>query len=392
MIILQNSGIGNKFVAMRFADIPGLEELKRKLIASVRDHKVPHASLFHGKEGALSLPMTIAFAAYLHCENRTSDDSCGLCAGCNLSKKFIHPDTHFAFPVGNMKTELKEKDDEKLRNELLKLWRSFLSEHPFGSPEDWISYYGGDDKQPIISREDGREIIRSLSLRPFQSKVKVMIIWQPEMMHSSAANGLLKILEEPPAYTYFMLATSQANQLLPTILSRTQKISVPVLSEEEMKKALSTRVKADPVQLDRAIGFAQGDVQEAIRLLSLEENDYQELFQEWMRSCFKLDPVNLIQLSEKFHGDDRLQQRGLMLYGLHIMRESLLLSAKASDLWRSRGKELDFVQKFSSVLSVNKIDKVATAFNDSIYQLERNGSAKMIFMDLSLKINAVLKA
>lgn len=376
---------------MRFTAIPGLHDIKQKLTASVRDGKVPHAMLFHGKSGALNLPLALAFAGYLHCESRKEDDACGSCAACTLSNKHIHPDTHFAYPVGNMKTELKERDDEKLRNELLKHWRQFLTEQPFGSADDWINQYGGEDKQPIISREDGREIIRALALKPFQSKVKVMLIWQPELMHPSAANGILKILEEPPPHTFFLLVTNQIGQLLPTILSRTQIVTVPLTADEEIRAELGHRGFSDDARIGQAVAHAEGDLQQAIKLMGETDTGLSATFQEWMRFCFRFDPVALLQQSEQFHAADRLYQRNLIHHGLHILRETLLNLSGAVTLHRTTGPELEFVKKFSTVMNTARVDRAATLFNSALYELERNGSAKMIFMDLSVKVNQVIR-
>lgn len=376
---------------MPFSAIPGLHDIKQKLAASVRDGKVPHAMLFHGKSGALNLPLAIAFAAYLHCENKQEGDACGSCAACTLSNKHIHPDTHFAYPVGNMKTELKEKDDEKLRNELLKHWRQFLIGQPFGSADDWINQYGGEDKQPIISREEGREIIRSLALKPFQSRVKVMIIWQPELMHSSAANGILKILEEPPPATFFLLVTNQIGQLLPTILSRTQIVTVPLTEDEDIRAELHRRGFTDATRVEKAVAHAEGDLQQAIIMMDETENGLSVTFQEWMRACFRFDPVTLLQQSEQYHAADRLYQRNLLYHGLHILRETLLTLSGAATMQRTTGAELEFVKKFSTVMSTNRVDKAASLFSSALYELERNGSAKMIFMDLSVKVNQVIR-
>lgn len=376
---------------MRFAAVPGLRDMKEKLVASVRNGKVPHASLFQGSPGAPGLQLALAFASFLHCENRTDNDSCGSCVACTLTRKFIHPDTHFAYPVGNMKTELKERDGEKLRNEILKQWRSFLLETPYGNPDDWINHYGGEDKQPIISREDGREIIRALALKPFQSKYKVMIIWQPELMHASAANGILKILEEPPPKTYFILVTSQAGMLLPTILSRTQIFTIPSLTESEMISELTKRGFTDVAKVEKSAGLSDGDMSAAIRFLSQEQDDRQQQFQDWMRACFRFDPVKIQDLSEIFHDADRMSQRNLLQYGLSVFRETLINISGASDLIRARGDELEFVRNFSKVMNVDRIHTLTSRFNDSIYHLERNGSAKMIFMDLSIQINRISK-
>ena len=350
---------------------------------------VAHALLFQGKPGALSLPLALSYAAYLHCENR-GQDACGQCAACALSKKHIHPDTHFAYPVGNMKTDLKENDEAVLRSELLKLWRSFLLETPFGSSADWTAHYGGEDKQPIISREDGREIIRNLSLKPFQSKYKVMIIWQPEMMHSAAANGLLKILEEPPANTVFILASERAEQLLPTIISRTQMVTVPLLTDDEVRSYLID-LKISKERASNIASMADGNLNLALRLVDEEDPHYHDAFSDWMRSCFKGEFGKIVAMADDFHEKDRLYQRSFFHYALSMIRETLLAVSGADQLHRTRGNEREFVQKFKSVFTLKKLEQAYQLLSDATYFLERNGSAKMIFTDLSIQFSRVLK-
>jgi DNA polymerase-3 subunit delta' len=376
---------------MQFASIPGLGEIKQRLIDAVNSGKFPHASLFQGKEGALNLPLSIALAAYFHCENKGQQDACGTCAACTLSKKYIHPDTHFVFPVGNMKVDFKEKDEDKLRIELLKRWRAFIQEQPFGLADDWISFYGGEDKQPIISREDGREILKSLMLKPFQSKVKVMIIWQPELMHAAAANGILKILEEPPPHTYFILVSNQATQLLPTIISRTQIVTIPLTQDADIIAELKKTGIQDQEKIMRVVARAEGNLSAALRIAQEQDEPTEPVFQDWMRSCFRLDPSRLLQLSEEFHAADRMNQRNLLNYGLSVLRETLVIISGSSALSRVVGSELEFIKKFSAVMNVERISRINKLINDALYHLERNASAKMIFMDLSLQINKVTR-
>ncbi len=377
---------------MTFSAIPGLDEVKTRLISSVRSGQIAHALLFQGKPGALNLPLSLAFAQFVHCENRTPNDACGQCAACLLNKKFIHPDTHFAFPVGNMKSEFKikgENEDEELRVEIRKMWRAFLIESPFGSEHDWINHYGGEDKQPIISREEGREIIRSLALKPFQSKFKVMIIWQPEMMHASASNAMLKILEEPPANTIFILVSSRPEQLLPTILSRTQIVTVPLLSDEEIEtKLLGLGVEKNKVE--GIIPLADGNLNAALRLMEEEDPHHHEVFMDWMRSCFKSDFGKIVSMADEFHEKDRLYQNTFLHYAMSMFRETLLGISGAPSLHRTRGGERDFVDRFQKVFNLYKLDTSYQLLNDATYFLERNGSAKMIFTDLSIQFNKVM--
>lgn len=368
---------------MRFADIPGLTETKNRLIRSAKDGKVAHAQLFMGREGALNLPLAIAYATYLHCSNRGESDACGECPACSKNLKYIHPDTHFVFPLSNVKGD---KDDDRFRADIRKSWRSFLLEQPFGTLSDWTSYYGGEDKQAIISREESREIIKTLSLKPFESPFKVMIIWQPEYMHTSAANGILKILEEPPPNTFFILVSNNSERLLPTTLSRTQHVLVPLLLDEDLEKYLQTQPALDQKKCRKITAEAEGNLRLALALVESEEEDHHDQMAGWMRACFKRDYGQLIALAEEFHACDRLQQQALLQYTLTMMRETLLTLSGADSLLRSRDSEQKFVQDFSKVMSVARIEKTQQLVTEAGYHLERNGSAKMIFLDLSLHI------
>lgn len=372
---------------MTFSSIPGLEEIKSKLIASVQSNHIAHALLFTGKPGSLNLSMALAFAQYLHCQNKQAGDACGTCAACSKGLKYIHPDTSFVFPVGNIKGD---KDDERFKAEILKTWRAFLLEQPFGNLGDWMAAYGGEDKQASISREESREIIRTLSLKPFESPHKVMIIWLPEWMHPSAANGILKILEEPPPQTFFFLVTDAAEQLMPTIVSRTQKIQIPFLSDEVLENYLKEKFKVDEARLNDIVQLAEGDLNFAIQLIDSEDDHHQPKFIDWMRSCFKRDYMKLSALADEFHEADKLKQNNLLHYGLGMFRETLLQISGAGKLSRAKGPEARFVQDFSKVLNVPKIESVSKLFNESAYFLERNGSAKMIFMDLSIRVSKIL--
>lgn len=371
---------------MNFASIPGLSEVKAILTEAVKTNHAAHAQLFVGMEGAMNLPLALAYATYLHCQER-GDDACGKCAACSKNAKFIHPDTHFVFPLSNVKGD---KDEERFKAEILKQWRSFLTEQPFGILDDWTNFYGGEDKQALISREESREIIKSLSLKPFESPHKVMIIWQPELMHPSAANGILKILEEPPPHTYFILVTNAADKLLPTIISRTQIVTVPLMADDDIAQYLTDKHSVDKSRAQRVAQLADGNINLAIKLLEKEEDNNAQQFTEWMRACFKKNYGTLVSIADYYHGLDKLSQRNLMNYSVNMLRETMLHLSGASAIHRTRGDELKFVQDFSKVMSIEKVEKSFKLINDASYHLERNGSAKMIFLDLSLKLSRTL--
>lgn len=372
---------------MLFSRIPGLANVKKVLIDAVRNNHIAHAQLFLGAEGALNLPLALAYTTYLHCQNRGESDACGTCSACSKSLKYIHPDTHFVFPIGNIKGS---KDEETFKIEKLKTWRGFLLEQPFGNIEDWANFYGGEDKQAYISREESREIVKSLSLKPFESKNKVMIIWQPEYMHPSAANGILKILEEPTPNTYFILITNAADRLLPTIISRTQLITVPLLQDTELEAFITSTSTVDEKRAAKAAQLADGNLNLAQKILTQEEDNNTQRFIEWMRTCFKKDYLNLVGMAEEYHNLDKLSQRSMLTYSINMLRETLLHLSGAGAINRTRGEELQFVQNFGKVLNWQKIEKSVKLMGEAIYHLERNGSAKMIFLDLSVNLSKTL--
>jgi DNA polymerase III subunit delta' len=371
---------------MKFASIPGLEETKKLLIDAAKSNHTAHAQLFAGAEGALNLPLALAYATYLHCQNK-GDDSCGTCSACSKNLKYIHPDTHFVFPLSNVKGD---KDEERFKAEILKSWRAFLQEQPFGNLDDWTNYYGGEDKQALISREESREIIKTLSLKPFESPHKVMIIWQPELMHPSSANGILKILEEPPPHTYFILITNAADRLLPTIISRTQIVTVPLLHDAEVESYLIEKFAVEKAKAGKITQLAEGNINLALKLLDNEEDNNSQFFTGWMRECFKKNYGALVAMADDYHALDKLTQKNIVTYSVNMMRETLLNLSGAQEINRTRGEELKFVTDFSKVMNLQKIEQSFKLLNDASYHLERNGSAKMIFLDLSLKLSQTI--
>jgi DNA polymerase III subunit delta' len=369
---------------MLFSQVPGLTEVKKVLTQAVYNNHSAHAQLFLGAEGALNLPLALAYATFLHCQNKTDTDACGACSACSKSLKYIHPDTHFVFPMGNIKGT---KDEESFKIEKLKSWRNFLLQQPFGIMEDWANFYGGEDKQATISREESREIVKALALRPFESKNKVMIIWQPEFMHPSAANGILKILEEPSPNTFFILVTNAAERLLPTIISRTQVVTVPLLDDSTLENFLVDASIAKDARAIKVAQLADGNLNLALKISTQEEDNNTQLFIEWMRSCYRKDYLLLVGMAENFHALDKLAQRNMLSYSIHVLRETLLQLAGAESITRMRGDELQFVKNFGTILSWQKIEKSVELISDAIYHLDRNGSAKMIFLDLSVNLS-----
>ena len=366
---------------MRFGDIHGLEETKKHLISSAQRNHVAHAQLFSGVEGSALLPMALAFASYLNCEKPTATDSCGECSSCSKSYKYVHPDIHFVFPVSATEN-VKVKD--AISKVFLPAWRTFLNDNPYGSLTDWGMAFGGENKQLNISRQESREMIDALSLKAFEGKYKVMIIWMPERMHPAAANGILKILEEPAANTVFLLVSPDKEQLLRTIRSRTQLVRIPPFNNTELIYLLVNEYSIDSTKAKQLAHLADGSLRTALMIHQEADINLHTMFIDWMRNCFAHNFIELSGDAEKFATLSKSAQKTLLLYGLEILRESLVACQEEDKLLRMTGDEIVFVKKFSKTLNTNLIDRLARQLSESHYHLERNANAKIVFMNLSI--------
>lgn len=366
---------------MRFSDIHGLTNTKQHLISSVNRNHVAHAQLFSGVEGAAALPMALAFSTYLNCEKPGEEDACGECPSCVKSLKYIHPDIHYVFPVTS--TE-KFTGKEVVSKSFLPEWREFLIDQPYGSGMDWAHVFGGENKQLNISKQESREIIEALSLKAFEGKYKIMILWMPELMHQAAANGILKILEEPSNNTVFILVTSEKENLLKTILSRTQLVRIPAFTNEEMVHILTKEYHLDESKATQLAHLADGSLRSALQINDEADINIHTMFTDWMRLCFQGNFIELSTMADKFAALSKSAQKSLLLYGLQILRDSLVFGQEESQLQRMRGEALSFVQKFSKTLSLLIIDRLSTEVSDAHCHLERNLNAKIVFMNLSI--------
>jgi len=373
---------------MKFADISGLEDVKDRLIGAVNNNHIAHAQLFLSKNGGSNLPLALAYATYLNCEQPKDNDSCGTCPSCSKNSKYVHPDMHFVFPVSGTKN-ITGKDVVSVN--YLPDWRRFLIKNPYRSVNEWANTYGGENKQANISKEESRQVIKHLSLKAFEGKYKVMIIWLPEYMNSSAANGMLKILEEPPEGTVFLLVCNDDEQLLTTILSRTQIVKIRPLSDKEMRDLLIAQFGTDQDKATQIAYLANSDVTEAFSMLDSEGHESQSLFKEWMRMCFKRDFGAMVLMAEDFHKMNKIDQKNLLQYGISTMREALITNLQVHEVVKVTGEERAFVENFGKVLDADKVIDVTEQLNDALYHLERNASPKITFLDLSLYIAGRIK-
>lgn len=373
---------------MRFQDIPGLVASKQKLIEAVAANHVAHAQLFVGSEGSANLAMALAFATYLNCQNPSAEDACGTCSSCQKNAKFIHPDVNFIFPSSaTSKLTRENATSEKFLVE----WRSFLLESVYGNVSDWSNHFGWENKLLMIPRQESRNIVKALSLKAFEGQFKIMIIWLPELMNANAANGILKVLEEPPEKTVFLMVSNDANKLLTTILSRTQQFRVPSFSDEEIKQTITS----DRVTAERAAQIsymAEGSMRIALQMVDGEDNDTQDYFKNWFRQCFTYNFSELVRMADEFQKKGKEFQKELLGVGSSLMRESLVYSSLATEICRIPDEEVDFIQKFGRVFTAEKIMELSPELDKAQYHIERNANPKILFLDLSLTIAQIARA
>lgn len=371
---------------MQFKHIIGQEEVKQRLVQSAKDGRISHAQLFMGPEGSGNLALAIAYAQFIACKNKGENDSCGACPSCLKYQGLVHPDLHFAYPI----TSAKEGETSTL---YLAEWREELAKDPYMNMFYWISIIGKENQQGVISKFESAEIMRKLSLTSFEGGFKVMIIWMPEKMNQASANKLLKILEEPSDKTLFLLVTENADQLLPTIISRTQLVKVNRIADEDMIKALMKRESLSEDEASRIAYLAEGNYNEAQHLIqnAEEENFNFVQFRTWMRLCFGKDVLKNIHWVEGIATIGREKQKNFLAYAMSMTRETLMVSYGDASLIRLRGEELEFVKKFSPFIHGENCIQITEELNRAIRDIERNANPKILFTDLSLKLMTLLK-
>ncbi len=374
---------------MILSNIPGLQSVKDKLLRTIESGKVAHAQLFSGPTGSANLSLALAYAALLNCTQKVNSDACGECPSCLKIQKSIHPDLHFVFPVSSAKNKTGK---DVVSDSFIKEWRTFIHQNPYGGPYEWSVEFGGENKQLNISKEESRNIIRKLSLKAFEGEYKIMIIWLAEYMHPTAANALLKLLEEPPEKTVFLLVTYDHEQIIGTILSRVQLLKIRPFNKEEISNYLVEEHELTPDRAMQIANMASGDLNQAIKLIDEVDDDSHQLFQDWMRLCFSNDQAKMVEWAETFSKSNKINQKGLFQYGLTILRESLLMQNDAVEAVTLTDSENLFVTKFSKALNLSKIEKLYNNLNTALYHLERNGNAKIIFLDTSLLVTATFRS
>ncbi len=370
---------------MLFADVIGQSRIKEKLIQSIQEGRVAHAQLFLGMNGTGALPLAMAYAQYLNCTNKLDHDSCGNCPSCHKMQTFTHPDMHFSYPFIPQKSNSATESTAYFKE-----WKEALQLNPYQNYADWMDCLDAENKQGNISATECRSILRRLTLKPMYEGFKILIMWLPEYL-GTQGNILLKSLEEPPENTLYILVAENEELILPTILSRTQVIRVPRLKEEEITEKIMQVYGLKTDEAQRIAMLADGNYNEAQKLVQSTENDYSKEFIDWMRMCFVLNMPALLKWIDAMAATGRENQKGFLAYSIGLLRECLLKNKHLPVLNRALINDADFMQKFPTFIHEGNIYDLVKHFNESHYYIERNAHPKILFFNLSLLIHELLK-
>jgi DNA polymerase-3 subunit delta' len=376
---------------MKMDRVIGQEGIKSHLIEAIKNGRIAHAQLFTGKKGSGGLPLALAYAQLIVANFSTGDwtekpDESALIK----SQKIVHPDIHFVFPVNKTDT-IKPKDP--VSDDFIHLFRKVIIKNPYQSLNDWYNFIGIGNSQGKIGVPEIVILLKKLSLKPFESKFKVIIIWMPELMNDQAANKILKILEEPPKNTLFLLVSEDTDQLLPTIISRTQIVKLAPLTDQEVASGLITQFKIPTTQASGMAHLASGSYQRAIKLT--KENKIGEFnrneFVSWMRLCFTKDVNSLMMWSANMAKQKRENLKLFFEYALHMFRESLILNYCDPSLLRLEGSEKEFAIKFAPFINQANCIRMVNEFEEAIVHTGRNANSKILLFDLSIQVMKLIK-
>jgi len=379
---------------MLFKDIIGLDNIKTHLTKSVQIGRIPHAQLFVGSEGSGTLATAIAYAQYILCNNSNGENQ-GDNQACNLKcNKLTHPDLHFTFPVATTDKVKKSPTSNQFLNE----WRSFVSSNPYGNLYQWMQFLDVEKKQGNIGKDESLDITKKLSLKSFEGGYKIMIIWMAEKMNIAASNKLLKLIEEPPEKTILILITENEEQIIKTILSRCQVLHFPKVSEDDIIKSLINNENIDEKFAQKIAHQSNGNYNKALHLVKNdnEEPIFETWFITWIRAAFRAKGnasviEELINWSNEISKTSRETQKQFLHYCLHFFRQAMLLNYNAEKLVYLETKTPKFnLKNFAPYIHSGNIVAINKTLNEAIYHIERNGSAKIILLDISIKLTRLL--
>ncbi|MBL7740682.1 MAG: hypothetical protein JNK14_15800 [Chitinophagaceae bacterium] len=414
---------------MQFNNVIGQAEVKQNLAELVQHNRLSHALLFLGKEGSGALPMALAFAQYVVCEKvsghwaavknepslfgdephsplttpHSPGDSCGSCPACTKSQQFVHPDIHFSYPVVT-----KKPGTPPISTDYITEWREFVKGYPYGNIYDWLQFIGAENKQGNITANECNDIIRKLSLKSFESEYKVLLLWMPEYL-GNEGNKLLKLIEEPPPNTLFILAAENESLILPTILSRCQLIKIPALETKEVEEALINRNKTAPETARQVASVSEGNYREALQMVQHADEDWQSLLREWLNAMLKTGPIAQTRWVEEISKHGREKQKQFLRYFNHLLELAIrvrVMTSPSDSLSKGEGgkdpfhrntslvipeKEKDFAERLNKIAGIEQQQAIIEELDRAAYYIERNANAKILFHALTIKLYHIIR-
>jgi len=394
---------------MLFKDIIGQPEVKHNLVELIQHNRLSHALLFLGKEGSGVLSLALAFAQYVVCETvngksqhtigaslfgeepqqSTSNkllatDSCGTCPACSKSQQFVHPDIHFSYPVVT-----KKPGTPPISTDYISEWREFVKGYVYGNVYDWLQFIGAENKQGNITANECNDIIRKLNLKSFESEYKILILWMPEYL-GNEGNKLLKLIEEPPPNTLFILAAENESLVLPTILSRCQLVRIPALETKDVEEALVNRNKTAPETARQVASVSEGNYREALQMVQHAEEDWQSLLRDWLNAMLKTGPIAQTKWVEEISKHGREKQKQFLRYFNHLLEQAVRLRAMGNGTHIPE-KERDFAERLNKIAGIEQQEAIIKELDRASYYIERNANAKILFHALTIKLYHIIR-
>lgn len=395
---------------MQFEKIIGQQEIKKQVVEMVQHNRLSHALLFLSKEGSGALSLAMALAQYITCEKTTVNrpqstapsllfeessslstvdrrlltDSCGTCPSCSKANQLVHPDIHFSFPVVT-----KKSGTPPLSADYISEWREFVNGYPYGNVYDWLQFIGAENKQGNITANECNDIIRKLSLKSFESEYKILIMWMPEYL-GNEGNKLLKLIEEPPPNTLFILVAENESLLLPTIVSRCQMIKIPALETTDIEKTLIEKNNTAPAPARQVASISEGNYREALQLLQHAEDDWQGLLREWLNAILKTGPIAQTRWVEETSRLGREKQKQFLRYFNHLLEQSIR-SKIMGDSISLPDNEKDFAARLNKLADISQQQAIIEELDRASYYIERNANPKILFHALTIKLYHIIQ-
>ncbi len=391
---------------MQFKDVIGQSATKQHLVEMVGQNRLSHALLFLGREGSGTLPLALAFAQYVVSQPMASPEAADLFGGFTAleskpsfltpeqvigesafqrAEQLIHPDLHFSYPVIPRKS-----GDKPISTDYINEWREFITQFPYGNVYDWLQFIGAENKQGNITADECNDIIRKLSLKSFESEYKVLLLWMPEYL-GKEGNKLLKLIEEPPPNTLFILVAENDEQILPTILSRCQLVKIPSLENNEVELALVERAQANAQTARQIAGICEGNYREALQLLQHSDEDWQSLLRDWLNATLKGGPLAQVKFTEEVSKLGREKQKQFLRYFNHLLELSVRIKVLGTEQLMMGDNERDFALRLNKIASVSQQQAIIEELDRAAYYIERNANAKMLFQALTIKLYHIIQ-